>query len=412
MKTKDPISTDLYRVFAEKYGGDQRLELAKKALKNQLIELPSWAVGNSGTRYGTFREAGAAASVWHKIDDCAEIQRHTGICPKIAVHVLWDVTEDGDYAPVRKYAEQKGLSIGTVHPNTFMGQQFKFGSVCNPFEDVRKSTQQHFIDCVQITSALGSDTIGIWLADGTNYPGQDNLRKRKQRLLEGMQQLYAALGDDMLLLVEYKPFEPTFYSTDIMDWGMSLLTCSKLGDRAKVLVDLGHHLPAVNIEQIIAILLDEGRLGGFHLNNCKYADDDLMVGSVNPLELFLIYLQIVEYERTSGSAGIRYMLDQSHNIEPSIEGIIQSVMHAQTAYAKALLVDYNALAEAQQEGDVMLANRIVMDAYEEDVRPLLHEVRAEMSLEPDPLMAYRSSGYADKIARERQGGGINTLGGG
>ncbi len=383
----------------------------KEHLKNQVIELPSWAVGNSGTRYGTFRDPGAALTIWDKIDDCAEIQRRVGICPKMASHVLWDVTDDGKYTPVKEYAESKGMSIGTVHPNTFMGQQFRFGSVCNPFEEVRRSTLDHFRDCVRITREMGSKSIGIWLADGTNYPGQDNLFERKHRLEEGLEDLYFAMDPDMTMFVEYKPFEPAFYTTDIMDWGMSLLVCNKLGDRAKVLVDLGHHLPGVNIEQIIAILLDEKKLGGFHLNNCKYADDDLMVGSINPLELFLIYAQLTEKEKHGDRDDITYMLDQSHNIEPSIEGIIQSVMNTQTAFAKALIIDRKSLTVAQQEGDVMMANRILMDAYETDVRSLLAEVRLEMGIDPDPLLAYRRGGYAEKIAKKRKGAGTNTLGG-
>jgi L-rhamnose isomerase/sugar isomerase len=386
-------------------------EVIKKHLRNQEIELPSWAVGNSGTRYGTFRDPGAAQTIWDKIDDCAEIQRRVGICPKMASHVLWDVTDDGKYTPVKEYAESKGMSIRTVHPNTFMGQQFRFGSVCSPLEDVRNSTLEHFRDCVRITREMGSKSIGIWLADGTNYPGQDNLFERKQRLEEGLADLYNSMDPDMTLFVEYKPFEPAFYTTDIMDWGMSLLVCNKLGDRAKVLVDLGHHLPGVNIEQIIAILLDEKKLGGFHLNNCKYADDDLMVGSINPLELFLIYAQLTEKEEHGNKDDITYMLDQSHNIEPSIEGIIQSVMNTQTAYAKALIIDRKALKMAQQKGDVMLANRIVMDAYETDVRPLLAEVRKEMGIDPDPLLAYRRGGYAEEIVKNRVGKGTNTLGG-
>ena len=388
------------------------LKAIKDRLKKQVIELPSWAVGNSGTRYGTFRDPGAALTIWDRIDDCAEIQGRVGICPKMASHVLWDVTDDGRYGPVREYAESRGMSIGTVHPNTFMGQQFRFGSVCSPMAEVRSSTLEHFRDCVRITREMGSRAIGIWLADGTNYPGQDNLRERKHRLEEGLRRLYEAMDPDMTLLVEYKPFEPAFYTTDLMDWGMSYLVCSKLGEQAKVLVDLGHHLPAVNIEHIIAILLDEDKLGGFHLNNCKYADDDLMTGSINPLELFLIYCQLAEKEEEGHDREITYMLDQSHNIEPSIEGIIQSVMNTQTAYAKALLVDGKSLREVQQAGVVMLANRIVMEAYETDVRPLLEEVRREMGLDPDPLMAYRRGGYAEKIAKERQGEGANTLGGG
>lgn len=385
------------------------------ALQGQIIELPSWAVGNSGTRYGVFKEAGAARHIWDKIDDCAEIQRVVGVCPTMASHVLWDVTDDGRYEPVRDYARERGLKIGTVHPNTFMGQQFKLGSICSPEEQVRQSTIDHFVDCVRITREMGSKVIGMWLADGTNYPGQDHLRRRKQRMFEGFKALYDAMDEDMTLAIEYKFFEPGFYTTDLMDWGMSLLMCTKLGPRAKVLVDLGHHAQGVNIEHIIAILLDEGRLGGFHLNNRKYGDDDLMAGTINPLELFLIFDQIVDAAQDSATAqtatNIVYMLDQSHNVEPSIEGIIQSVMNTQTAYAKALLVDRQKLYAAQAAGDIILANRIVMEAFETDVQPLLKRVRMDMGREPDPILAYREGGYAQKIAAERAGAGAGTLGG-
>jgi L-rhamnose isomerase/sugar isomerase len=392
-------------------GRGAELEAAKEALKKQVIELPSWAVGNSGTRYGTFRSDGAAVSIWDKIDDCAEIQRVVGVCPVMASHVLWDVTEDGRYGPVREYAAGKGLSIGTVHPNTFMGQQFRYGSICSPQAEVRASTVAHFRDCVRIAREMGSKVIGMWLADGTNYAGQDSLRERKHRLEEGLRALYGAMDPDMTLLLEYKPFEPYFYSMDVQDWGMSLLTCAKLGPRAKVLVDLGHHLQGVNIEQIIAVLLDEGRLGGFHLNNRKYADDDLMAGSTNPYELFLIYNELVDASRAGLPVDIVYMLDQSHNIEPSLEGIIQSVLNTQKAYAKALLVDRAALAKAQADTDVVLAGRLLMSAFELDVEPLLAQVRAEMGRDPDPLTAYRRGGYAARIAAARKGRGINTLGG-
>lgn len=384
-------------------------------LKQQVIELPSWSVGNSGTRYGVFREAGAARHIWDKIDDCAYIQKMVGVCPVMASHVLWDVTDDGQYEPVRQYAADRGLRIGTVHPNTFMGQQFRLGSICSPEQEVRQSTIDHFIDCVRITREMGSRVIGMWLADGTNYPGQDHLRRRKQRMYEGLQALYEAMDEDMILALEYKFFEPGFYTTDSMDWGMSYLMCSRLGERAKVLVDVGHHPQGANIEHIVAILLDEGKLGGFHLNDRKYGDDDLMAGTINPLQLFLIYDQIVDAHQdpaTKATAeGVVYMLDQSHNVEPSIEGIIQSVMNTQMAYAKALLVDRAQLEAAQAAGDVILANRIIMAAYETDVQPLLKKARMEMGRQPDPLLAYRDSGYARKIAQERAGAGAGTLGG-
>jgi L-rhamnose isomerase / sugar isomerase len=393
--------------------GDKGINVDKVVakLKEQVIELPSWAVGNSGTRYGTFRDEGAARTIWDKIDDCEEIQRVLGICPVMASHVSWDKTDDGKFEPVRKYAEEKGLKIGTVHPNTFMGQQFRFGSICSPIEEVRSNTIEHFKECIRITREMGSKTIGMWLADGTNYPGQDSLRERKHRLFEGLKALYDAMDEDMKLLLEYKPFEPFFYTTDVADWGMSYMMCSKLGDRAKVLVDLGHHLPGVNVEHIISTLLDEKKLGGFHFNNHKYADDDLIVGSVDPYGLFLIFNQIVDAEYSGVGSDIVYMLDQSHNIEPSIEGIIQSVMNAQTAYAKALIVDRKKLYEAQANGDVMLANRILMKAFETDVQPILAKVRTEMGREIDPLLNYRSSGYAQKIVKNRKNSGINTLGG-
>jgi L-rhamnose isomerase/sugar isomerase len=391
------------------------VEGVKDRIRELVVELPSWAVGNSGTRYGVFRQPGAARSIWEKVDDCAEIQRVVGICPVMASHVNWDKTDDGRYDPVREYAEKKGLRIGTVHPNTFLGQQFKLGSVCNPLAEVRQSTVEHFIDCVRIAREFGSKAIGIWLADGTNYPGQDHLRSRKHRLMEGLRALYEAMDPDMTLYVEYKFFEPAFYHTDLMDWGMSFVVCSQLGPRAKVLVDVGHHPMAANIEHIVAILLDEQKLGGFHLNNRKYGDDDLMAGTINPLELFLIFDQIVDASLDPATAetanGICYMLDQSHNVEGSLEGIIQSLMNTQTAHAKALLVDRPALRAAQEAGDVILANRTLMQGYEIDVQPLLKRVRVEMGRQPDPIVAFRESGYLQKIAEERVGEGLGALGG-
>ncbi len=385
---------------------------AKKKLTELVIELPSWAVGDSGTRYGTFKDAGAARNVWDRIEDCVEIQRVVGVCPAMATHVLWDVTDDGAYGPVRDYARERGLKIGTVHPNTFKGQQFRFGSICNRSETIRAESAAHLVDCVRIAREMGSKVIGMWLADGTNYPGQDSLRERKSRLIEGLQQLYDALDDDMIMVLEYKPFEPAFYTTDVQDWGMSKLMCDKLGPKAKVLVDLGHHLAGVNVEQIVSILIDEGKLGAFHFNNRRYADDDLITGTVKPLETFLIFNEIVESTLDGINTPIRYMLDQSHNIEPSIEGIIYSVMNIQTAYAKALIVDRDALRDARRRGDVIDANRVLMSAFETDVRPLLGEVRTEMGLtDTDPIRNYRSSGYAEKIAGERTDGGMNTLGG-
>ena len=388
------------------------INATKQVMKELIIELPSWAVGNSGTRYGTFRDRGAARNIWDKIDDCAEIQRVLGICPAMASHVLWDVTDGGQYIPVREYAKSKGMRIGTVHPNTFAGQEFRFGSLCSPIESVRAETRAHLKDCVRIAREMGSKVIGMWMADGTNYPGQDDLRARKHRLYEGLEALYDALDENMTMVLEYKPFEPFFYTTDVQDWGMSKLMCDKLGPKAKVLVDIGHHLPGVNIEQIIAILLDEGKLGGFHFNNRKYADDDLICGTVQPLEIFLVFKEIIDAGLDGCDTAITYMLDQSHNIEPSIEGIIYSVMNIQKAHAKALTIDRGALSTAQAEHDVILANKTLMDAFQTDVEPLVAQVRLELDLSDiDPLRNYRSGGWADKISAERGGKGINTLGG-
>lgn len=383
----------------------------KEKLKSQVIELPSWAVGNSGTRYGTFRDKGAAATIWDKIDDCAEIQRCLGITPVMASHVCWDKTDDGRFSPVKEYAQEKGLRIGTVHPDTFSRQEYRFGSICSPIESVRNQAREHFKECIRMAREMGSKSIGMWVADGTNYPGQDRLQERKQRLLEGLQTLYGLMDQDMTLLLEYKPFEPFFYTTDVQDWGMSYLMCSHLGERAKVLVDLGHHVSGVNIEQIISILMDEKKLGGFHFNNRRYADDDLIAGTVNPLELFLIYFEILNAQHRDPSQKITYMLDQSHNIENSLEGIIYSVMNIQTAYAKAAIIDRNALKTAQDENDTVLSNMIIMDAFNTDVEPLLAVVREEMGLsDVNPLRNHRQSGYNKKVAASREAGML-TLGG-
>ena len=404
---------DRYRVLRDQLAERNiDIEAIKAKLKAQVIELPSWAVGNSGTRYGTFMDKGAAVTVWDRIDDCAEIQRCLGITPVMATHVLWDKTEDGNYVPVKQYAEEKGMRLGTLHPNTFSGQEFRYGSMCSPVKAVREHTLEHFADCVRICRELDCHTIGMWVADGTNYPGQDVLRERKHRLYEGLKYLYDRMDIDMTLLLEYKPFEPFFYTTDVNDWGMSSLMCDKLGNRAKVLVDLGHHVSGVNIEQIIATLLDEGKLGGFHFNNRRYADDDLILGTVNPLEIFLIYKEIVDAELAGLPTNICYMLDQSHNIENSIEGIIYSVMNIQTAYAKSLIIDRKRLAEYQGNNDVIMGNKVVMEAFETDVQPLIEQVRLEMGLSnTNPLLNYREGGHQKHI-EETRGAGALTLGGG
>lgn len=373
-------------------------EAIKEKLKNQKIETPSWGYGDSGTRFKVFHQAGAARNVYEKIDDAAQVHKYTGVTLSVALHIPWDMVDD--WKELKEYVGDKGLKIGAINPNLFQEEEYKLGSLTHPDADIRKKALDHMYECIEIMKQTGSKFLSLWLADGTNYPGQGDFRARKHRLEETLKEVYQELEDDMKLLIEYKFFEPAFYSTDIGDWGMATFLAKKLGEKAKTLVDLGHHPLGTNIEQIVAYLIDEDKLGGFHFNNKKYADDDLTVGSINPYELFLIYNELV-----AGGADtdpdVAYMIDQSHNIKPKIEAMIQSVINIQEAYAKALLVDREALKEAQLKGDVVLAEEILLSAYRTDVRPLLESVREEMGLDPDPLKAYRDSGYAEKIAQER-----------
>ena len=365
------------------------------------IETPSWGYGNSGTRFKVFSWQGAARTLREKLADAAEVQKVTGICPTVAIHIPWDWEDD--WHALNSYASGLGLRIGAVNPNLFQEAVYRFGSLCHFDPKVRQQAIAHVMECISISQAVGSDVLSLWLADGTNYPGQDDLRRRRHRLLDSLQAIYAALPASMRLLIEYKFFEPSFYSTDLPDWGTSLLMAQKLGPQADVLVDTGHHPQGTNIAQIVAQLLDEGRLGGFHFNDRKYADDDLIVGSLNPFELFCIFNEIVgaSAEGNANASHIAYMIDQSHNIEPKIEAMIQSVLNIQIAYAKSLLVDRVALLQAQEVGDVLAAYRVLQTAYETDVRPLLADVRVRQGLEPDPIAAFRASGYAERVARER-----------
>jgi len=360
------------------------------------IETPSWGYGNSGTRFHVYPWPGAARTVYERIDDAALVHRLTGCCPSVALHIPWDAVDD--YAALRKHAEADGVTLGAVNPNLFGADGYRLGSLCNPDPAIRGRALDHCRECIDIARTVGSTAISLWLADGTNYAGQDDLALRFARLTEGLEQLYAELSDDLTLLVEYKFFEPGFYSTDIPDWGTAALLCKRLGPRAKVLVDTGHHPLGTNVEQIVALLLSEGLLGGFHFNNRKYADDDLIVGSVDPFELFRIMREIA---RADATETVAFMIDQSHNVEGKIDAMVQSVMNIQTAYAKALLVDEDALAGAQADGDVLGAHRILLDAYETDVRPILARLRAEAGLEADPVAAFRSGGYAAERERER-----------
>ena len=372
----------------------------KSALRYQQIETPSWAFGNSGTRFKVFAQPGVARNAYEKIEDAAVVHRLTGVAPSVALHIPWDKVDD--YADLAKYAAGLGLRIGAINPNLFQDADYMLGSLCHPKRQVRDKALAHVRECIDIAKETGSDVLGLWLADGTNYAGQDSMRARQERLGEALSEIYAAMPSNMRLLLEYKFFEPAFYHTDVADWGISYSHCHRLGERAMVLVDTGHHAPGTNIEWIVASLLYLGKLGGFHFNSRNYADDDLMVGSADPFELFLIMNEVVDAGALRGK--VAFMLDQCHNIEPKIPGQIRSIMNVQEATAKALLVDREELARAQEAGDVLGAHQILMDAFWTDVRPLLSELRSDMGLDPDPLRAYAESGYAERIRRERSAG--------
>ncbi len=374
-------------------------ELVKAAVKSLPIELPSWGFGNAGTRFGAFPEPGVARDVYEKIEDAGSVHRLTGASPTIAVHIPWDLPPVGtDWTTIADFARSEGVAIGAINPNLFQEQEYKLGSVCHPDPKVRAKAVAHLVECAGIAGMTGSKQVAVWLADGTNYPGQDDLRARRTRLKESLALAYAALPSGVEMLVEYKLFEPAFYTTDIPDWGTSLLMCQHLGPNAKVLVDTGHHGHYTNIEAIVCALLDEGRLGGFHFNDRRYADDDLIVGSANPFALFLIFHELINGHDGKTAAPVAYMLDQAHVIENKIEAMILSVLNVQTAYAKAVLVDRAELKRLQEAGDVLGAHAVLRDAYETDVRPVLAELREETGRAGDPLKAYRS----DEIIKERR----------
>jgi L-rhamnose isomerase / sugar isomerase len=378
------------------------LTSVRAALGGQEIELPSWAFGNSGTRFKVFAQPGVPRNPWEKADDAAQVHRFTGIAPSMAVHIPWDRVDD--YAALARHASEAGIRIGTVNANVFQDDDYRLGSVCNPDPRVRRKAVAHLLECVDVMDATGSRDLKLWFADGTNYPGQDDIRARQDRLAESLTTVYQRLAPYQRMLLEYKLFEPSFYSTDVPDWGTSLLHCLALGPQAEVVVDTGHHAPGTNIEFIVAMLLRAGRLGGFDFNSRFYADDDLMVGAADPFQLFRIMHEVIAADALAPAAGTAFMLDQCHNIEPKIPAQIRSVMNVQEATAKALLIDADALRAAQRAGDVLGAHGALMDAYNTDVRPLLADLRAEQGLAPDPMAAYAASGYAEKIVAERVGG--------
>jgi L-rhamnose isomerase/sugar isomerase len=378
------------------------LDAVKTALRSQEIETPSWAFGNSGTRFKVFTQPGVPRTPQEKIEDAATVHRFTGAAPSVALHIPWDRVED--YPALAVHAKQLGIRLGTINSNVFQDDDYKLGSVTHSDPAVRRKATDHLLECIDIMDRTGSRDLKLWFADGLNYPGQGDLRDRQDRLSAALHETYARLGTHQRLLLEYKLFEPAFYATDVPDWGTSYAHCLELGERAAVCIDTGHHAPGTNIEFIVAFLLRAGKLGAFDFNSRFYADDDLMVGSADPFQLFRIMYEIVRGDALNPAAGIAFMLDQCHNIEAKIPAIIRSIMNVQEATAKALLVDRDALRIEQDNGDVLAANAVVMDAFNTDVRPLLADLRTEQGLDPDPVAAYRRSGYAEQIIAERADG--------
>ena len=368
------------------------------------IETPSWGYADTGTRFGKFLQPAAASTIEEKLADAGLVHKLTGCCPTVAVHVLWDFSIGVDATATSALAAKNGVRIGSINPNFFQEQVYKFGSACNSDDDARAHASRHMMDCISIARAVKSDTLSLWFADGTNYPGQDDLVGRKRRMHGALRQWHDALAPGMKLLVEYKPFEPAFYHTDVADWGMAYVFAKDAGPNAKVLVDTGHHLPGQNIEHVVAFLLDEDMLGGFHFNDRKYADDDLTMGSIDPYAAFRIFHEIRNAAETHGRdvSGVAYMVDQSHNLKPKMEAMIQTVTTAQELYAKACLVDRAKLRDAQARQDIVDAEECVKAAFAADVKPLLAEWRKKKGIAPDPLAAYRASGHAAKAAKERE----------
>ena len=381
---------------------DPRTHAVQETLRAQRIELPSWAFGNSGTRFKVFAQAGVPRDPFEKIEDAATVNRLTGVAPKVALHIPWDRVDD--FGKLKQHAHDLGVELGTINANVFQDNDYMLGSVTNPKASIRRKATDHLLECIDIMDQTGSRDLKLWFSDGTNYPGQDDVRDRQDRLAESLAEVYARLGDDQRLLLEYKLFEPAFYTMDVPDWGTAYAHCMQLGPKAQVVVDTGHHAPGTNIEFIVAMLLRAGKLGAFDFNSRFYADDDLMVGAADPFQLFRIMWEVRRGGGLDASVGVAFMLDQCHNIEPKIPGQIRSVMNVQEATAKALLIDADELAAMQVAGDVLGANAVLMDAYNTDVRPLLADLREQMGVDRNPMAAYAASGYGEKISAERIGG--------
>lgn len=373
-----------------------------EALEQLAIEVPSWAYGNSGTRFKVFGTPGTPRTVQEKLQDAAKVNELTGLAPSVALHIPWDKVDD--YAALREYAEGLGVKLGTINSNTFQDDIYKFGSLTHSDEAIRRKAIEHHLECIDVMDATGSRDLKIWLADGTNYPGQDDIRARQDRLAESLAEIYARLGDDQRLVLEYKFFEPAFYHTDVPDWGTSYAQTLALGEKAFVCLDTGHHAPGTNIEFIVAQLLRLGKLGSFDFNSRFYADDDLIVGAADPFQLFRIMVEVVRGGGLEPNSGVALMLDQCHNLEEKIPGQIRSVLNVQEMALRALLLDREALGEAQRDHDVLAANAVFMDAFYTDVRPALAAWRAERGLPADPMAAYAASGYQKLINETRVGG--------
>jgi L-rhamnose isomerase/sugar isomerase len=371
-------------------------------LERQAIELPSWAFGNSGTRFKVFAQPGVPRDPYEKLADAAQVHAVTGLAPSVALHIPWDAVDDFD--KLGRHAEDLGVRLGTINTNTFQDDDYMLGSLCNVDDRIRAKAVAHALDCIDVMAVTGSRDLKVWLPDGLNYPGQADLRDRQDRLADSLAQVYAGLAGDQRLVLEYKFFEPAFYATDVPDWGTSLLHCLALGDRATVCLDTGHHAPGTNIEFIVMQLLRQGRLGAFDFNSRFYADDDLMVGAADPFQLFRILYEVVRGGGYDKGSEICFMLDQCHNIEAKIPGQIRSVLNVQEMTARALLVDRDALREAEAASDVLAGNAVLMDAFYTDVRADLGAWRAGRGLPADPVDAYLQSGYAERIVAERIGG--------
>lgn len=374
-----------------------------KALDSFQIEIPSWGFANTGTRFGKFVQAEAATTIEEKLSDAGQVHRFTGCCPSVAVHVLWDFPEGRKSVPeAMALAAKYGVRIGAINPNVFQDQIYKHGSLGSPDPAARKAALDHILDCVEIAKETGSRDLSLWFIDGSCYPGTANIRQRKRWFEEGLRAAHERLGPTQRMLVEYKPFEPAFYHTDIADWGMALLLAKAAGPKARVLVDTGHHYQAQNIEQIVAWLLSEDMLGGFHFNDRRYADDDLTIGSIDPYQVFRIFHEIHFHEWETGKRGdIAYMIDQSHNLKQKIEEMIQTAVTAQELWAKAALVDHEALARRQANCELIDAEECLKSAFATDVRPAIRAWRKSRGISEDPLAAFRASGYLERVARER-----------